>query len=138
MLHAISALTSALYPPAAATPRPAAPTESDPAVREAAAQFLTELFFGPLLAEARRAPFKADWIDGGQTESIFGEQLDQRIADRVALADRGLNDHVVRELSQHGKVRTAPPRTAPAGPGADRVAWPATLATQRLTEEPAA
>lgn len=137
MIQAIPALTSFLSARddvmAAAAPRPAK-AQADPAVREAAAQFLTELFFGPLLAEARKSPFGADWIDGGQTESIFGQQLDQRIADRVALADRGLNERIVAELSQHGKVRAAPARPVPPA-GSSQASWPAAVGARGAKQE---
>ncbi|MGE0481723.1 MAG: hypothetical protein AB7Q17_14755 [Phycisphaerae bacterium] len=59
------------------------------AVRQAAGQMLADLFFKPLLAEMRKLPFGKEFGGGGRTEEIFGEQLDQQIADRVAVADRG-------------------------------------------------
>lgn len=70
---------------------------SDPSVvKETAAQMLSELFFGPLLAEARKLPFGKTMFDGGQTESVFGERLDQQVADTVAASNIGL----VEDLAQ--------------------------------------
>ncbi len=72
---------------------------SDPLMkREAAAQLVSELFFGPLLAEMRRFPFGRDVACGGQTESAFGQQLDQRMADTVAASQPGLVDQFVQYL----------------------------------------
>jgi hypothetical protein len=79
------------------------PDTRDPAViRQAATQFLTELFFAPLLAEARQFPLGGELADGGRTEAIFGEQLDQRVADTVVASDRGLVEQMVRRLTQTG------------------------------------
>lgn len=77
----------------------------DPVVlRATAAQFTAELFLKPLLADVRRFPFGDELGRGGQTESIFGEQLDQRVADNVAAADRGLLRAMVRELTPRATV----------------------------------
>ncbi len=63
----------------------------DPGLRrEVAGQFAADLFFAPLLAEMRQFPLGRGLIDGGQTEAIFGQQLDQRVADRVALSSTRL------------------------------------------------
>jgi len=73
----------------------------DPAAaRLAASQMVSELFFKPLLAELRASSFGAPFIDGGQTESIFGEQLDQKLADTVAGRQRGLIDEIAAKLNQ--------------------------------------
>ncbi len=67
----------------------------DPAVaRQAAGQFLSELFFKPILSEMRRFPIGRELATGGYTESVFGEQLDQRLADGVALTEPGLTEAV--------------------------------------------
>lgn len=72
----------------------------DPAVAEqAATQLLSELFFVPLLAEMRQFPFGRELATGGQTESAFGQQLDQRVADLVAAGNNnGLREQIVRRL----------------------------------------
>ena len=78
----------------------------DPAViRQAASQMVSELFFKPLLAELRSSPFAAEFAHGGQTEAVFGEQLDERIADAVANADRGgLVDQLVTRLERAARA----------------------------------
>ena len=68
--------------------------------RLAATQMLSELFFKPLLAEARESSLGAAFIDGGQTESIFGERLDQKLADVVAGQQTGLIDEIAGELTR--------------------------------------
>jgi len=72
----------------------------DPRVAdEAAGKAVAELFFAPLLAEARELPFGRSLAYGGRTEEIFGERLDYRIADLVARADSsGLREQLADRL----------------------------------------
>lgn len=72
----------------------------DPAaVRQAASQLVSQLFFAPLLAEIRRLPFGRQIGHGGRAEEVFGEQLDLRMADAVASAAGGaLTKRIEREL----------------------------------------
>ncbi len=72
----------------------------DPAVaQQTAARLVSEQFFAPLLAEARKFPLGRDLVRGGQTESAFGEMLDTRLADAIAQRSAGgLIDHVARRL----------------------------------------
>ena len=80
----------------------------DPAVaRRTAAQFVSELFFKPILAEMRRFPIGRELATGGQTESVFGEQLDQRIADGVAAAEPGLVNAMLRNFRVGGHAAAA-------------------------------
>jgi Rod binding domain-containing protein len=73
----------------------------DPATaRLAAARMVSELFFKPLLAELRASSCGAPFVGGGQTESIFGEQLDQKLADTVASRQSGLIDGLAARLGQ--------------------------------------
>ncbi len=88
-------------------------THDPQTVQHAAGELLSELFFKPLLAEMRRFPFGRELATGGQTEAVFGEQLDQRIADSVAAADPGLLKQITRRLERKS-VRPA---------GADRTNW---------------
>lgn len=83
------------------------PTDPD-AVRETAVQMAADLFFAPLLAEMRRFPLGRELVDGGRTESVFGEQLDQRIADHVARSADGLVDRLVREFHRQGSAAASP------------------------------
>jgi hypothetical protein len=68
--------------------RPVDPTDPE-GVRATAGLMLAELAFKPMLAEMRKLPFGKGLFDGGRTEEIFGERLDQEIADTVAGADTG-------------------------------------------------
>lgn len=62
----------------------------DPRVRwDAAAQVASQLFFAPLLAEARQNSFGGPLADGGRVESAFGERLDLHISDIIARRDAG-------------------------------------------------
>lgn len=91
---ALAALTAIGRPPPA----------DDPVVtRETAAKLLSQLFFAPLLAEARKNPFGARFANGGRTEAIFGEQLDLRVADAVAGSGAGgVTAQIARRLTPGG------------------------------------
>ncbi len=79
----------------------------DPGVaRQAAGQFVSELFFKPLLSEMRHFPLGRELATGGYTESVFGEQLDQRLADAVTQAETALVSRVTDSLSR-GEVRVS-------------------------------
>lgn len=98
----------------------------DPAVvRQTASQFASQLFFAPLLAEVRKFPFGQEFATGGQTEAIFGEQLDQRVADAVTNSSPAL----VNEILSHFERQSGQP-----APGADRVSWPAQEQAQQVSE----
>jgi hypothetical protein len=58
-------------------------------LRQAAVQLTSQLFFAPLLAEVRKSPLGEKFGGGGRTEEVFGEQLDQRMADAVASRNPG-------------------------------------------------
>ena len=102
------------------------PDTHDPAVvRQTATQFLSELFFAPLLAEARQSPLGGDLANGGQTEAIFGQRLDQYLADSVAGADPSLVNQMVKRFEEQAR------RSAP---GNDRVSWPTRTQIQKPAE----
>ena len=67
-------------------------------IRFAASQLASELFFKPLLAEMRSFSFGTEYTHGGYTESVFSEQLDERIADAVATADRS---GLIKQIAKH-------------------------------------
>ena len=70
---------------------------------ETAAKLLSQLFFAPLLAEARKNPFGAKFANGGRTEAIFGEQLDIRVADAVAGSGAGgVTAQIAKQLTSRG------------------------------------
>lgn len=88
----------------------------DPAVvQQVAGQFLSELFFAPLLAEARQFPLGRELATGGRTEAIFGAQLDQRVADQVAAANPALLKQMTRYFDPHAEH---------VAPGTDQARWP--------------
>ncbi|MGE3180419.1 MAG: rod-binding protein [Phycisphaerae bacterium] len=89
--------------------------------REAATKMVSQLFFVPMLEAMRELPFGKEFGSGGRTEEIFGEQLDQQLADKIAKADRsGLVDLVERKISKRNDVQPAQEVT---GPGSEQVAW---------------
>lgn len=88
-------------------------------VRESAGQLVSELFLKPLLAEMRKFPFGREFATGGRTEAIFGEQLDERVADAVATSTPGLTSRIMQDLQ---------PRSTAAGMA--RATWPVQIQTQ--------
>lgn len=97
---------------------------ADPAlVRQTASQLVSQLFFQPMLAEMRKLPFGGEIGKGGRGEEVFGEQLDQRVADAVADTTAGaLKATIARALSRSGDA--APAVSTPAGPIAAQTTWP--------------
>lgn len=82
--------------------------EKDPRqVREAAAMLTSELFFAPMLAEMRKLPFGKEFGGGGRTEEVFGEQLDQRMADAIARADGSLTTQIADRLTRGSRAVAA-------------------------------
>ena len=102
----------------------------DPSViRDVAAQMVSELFFVPMLAEMRTFPFGNEFGHGGRGEAVFGEQLDQRVADVVASAGHGgLVEQIAKRLerAQH----SPPPSQGADGDGADPTRSADTLLAQ--------
>jgi len=79
------------------------------AAREAAAMMTSQLFFAPLLAEMRKTPFGREFGHGGRMEDALGEQLDIRIADLAARADKGLTTQLASKLiRKSGRLPTPP------------------------------
>lgn len=79
------------------------PTDKQ-AIRNAATLLVSQLFFAPLLAEARELPFGGSIGDGGRGEEVFGEQLDQRLADLIAGSAPGLTSQIEAKLAGRGGV----------------------------------
>lgn len=75
--------------------------EQQPAdkTREAAQDLVSIAFLLPLLKQARQDPFRSDLFHGGQGEEIFGAQLDEKIAGRMAQSMKlPLADAVYRQF----------------------------------------
>lgn len=89
--------------------------------REAvASQLVSEMAFKPMLAEMRKFPLGNDMFSGGRGEEVFGERLDERLADIVAGQSNGLTRDIADRLKPRGAV--APNEKAqPVGPPA--AAW---------------
>lgn len=74
--------------------------DDDKKLREVAGQLVAQTFFVPLLKQARDSVFKIDMFHGGFGEDAFGSQLDQELADRMAMRNGvGLIDAIVDRYS---------------------------------------
>ncbi|MDX2198352.1 MAG: hypothetical protein SF069_05200 [Phycisphaerae bacterium] len=70
-----------------------------PKAMEAAQKIVSQLFFLPVVESMRDFPFGKGVGYGGRTEDAFGQQLDVRIADVMAGADRsGLVEKMARKF----------------------------------------
>lgn len=102
-------------------------SSADPAlIRQTASQLVSQLFFQPMLAEMRKLPFGGEIGQGGRGEEVFGEQLDQRVADAVADTTAGsLKQTIEQALSNSETADALPTRaTPPSGPIAEKATWP--------------
>lgn len=79
------------------SPQRAAPPSSAESTHGAAVGLASELFFKPLLAELREAQKELPFGGGGRGEEVFGERLDEQLADRIAASDPG---GIVRKLGK--------------------------------------
>jgi hypothetical protein len=76
-------------------------TPVDPRARDAAAKLVSQLFYIPMLQEMRSFSFGKELGSGGRGEEVFGEQLDIRLADAMARADRGgAVDQIARQIQK--------------------------------------
>ena len=111
-------------------------------IQRTAAQMVSELFYVPMLAEMRSFPFGEEFGNGGHGEAVFGEQLDQRVADIVAsTGEGGLVDQVARYLeemqhspAQRGKAVGGSQTQQSADALLPQVSW---LTLQQAQETPA-
>ncbi len=68
-------------------------------INEIADQFVATTFFYPLLQQVSDSPFKTDRFDGGFTEQVFRQQLNERLADNIAAGHKiSISSAVGRQL----------------------------------------
>lgn len=109
-----------------------------PEAREAvAAQMVSEMAFKPMLAEMRKFPLGNEMFSGGRGEEVFGERLDEQLADIVAGQSGGLTREIAGHLIPPGE--STPLDTAAAdSASAPETAWwqhlPQRLATPTTGE----
>jgi len=74
-------------------------------LRKSSQQLVATTFVMPMLAQMREDPFKSDLFHGGQTEDIFGQQIDTILAERiVAKADFSIVDAVYRTIAERASM----------------------------------
>lgn len=75
-------------------------------LREAAEKFVSTSMIMPLFSQLRASPLAENPFNGGRAESVFQQQLDQVMADRIAGATRfDLVDAVHQQLSRAAKAQ---------------------------------
>jgi hypothetical protein len=74
-------------------------------LRKSSEQLVATTFIMPMLAQMRDDPFKSDLFHGGQTEDIFGQQMDTILAERiVAKADFSIVDALYRTIAERASL----------------------------------
>ncbi|QDU72364.1 hypothetical protein [Mucisphaera calidilacus] len=85
--------------------------EMESAVREASEKLVSGMFIEPILQQVRNGPFKSEMFSGGMAGDMFGAQLDNLMAMRMAKASNWpIVDQLVHQL-MGGRV---PVQSAPA------------------------
>lgn len=102
------------------------PTDKQ-SVRGAATLLVSQLFISPLLAKARELPFGGEVGNGGRGEEVFGEQLDQRLADLIAANLPGLTSQIESKLTRNKSAAADAPQPVQAS-------WPAELQRVQTSE----
>jgi hypothetical protein len=93
-------------------------------VRRTAGQLVSEMVYVPVLAQMREFPFGQEIGQGGRGEAVFGEQLDLRIADAVALSQRGgLVDTIARRLEPASAASAASSAESTGGVAPPASSW---------------
>jgi Rod binding domain-containing protein len=67
--------------------KPAAPSAKggdNPALRKAFDQFVGQTFYGQMLQEMRKSQGEVAYMNGGQAEKIFTQQLDQMLTKKMS------------------------------------------------------
>jgi Rod binding domain-containing protein len=77
---------------------PTAPTQHDKLVHNARV-WVAQTFFGQMLKQMRESPFKSDLFNGGRGGEAFANQLDQRLAERMANGRVG--EKLVKSIVKH-------------------------------------
>jgi len=78
--------------------------QRDEEVYEAAQQLVSSAFVAPLLAHAREIAKQNDMFYGGSTEDLFGQRMDQMLADKIVASSRfPMVDAVYREITTRGR-----------------------------------
>lgn len=73
-------------------------------IRLAAQQLVATTLLKPIFSQIRQDPFKSDLFNGGRTEKIFGEQLDNILADRMVKKQGfGLVDSVYNNFMKNAQ-----------------------------------
>lgn len=85
-----------------ASPQPAKPkpTAAQGEVKEAFTDFVGQTFYGQMLKALRQSVGKAPYFDGGQTEEIFRNQLDQVLSEKLSEASADTFSGPMFELFQ--------------------------------------
>jgi Rod binding domain-containing protein len=78
--------------------------------------WVAQTFYGEMLKQMRNSPFKSDLFDGGRGGEAFANQLDQKLAERMASGHAGdrLVQAIVRKIEHnpHSQIGPSPLRSS--------------------------
>ena len=87
------------------------PANHDKLVKSARV-WVAQTFYGEMLKQMRDSPFKSDLFNGGRGGEAFANQLDQKLAERMASGHAGdqLVRAIVRKIEHNPKAEIGPSR----------------------------
>jgi peptidoglycan hydrolase FlgJ len=97
---AISSLSSAHLPSAAVANAGSQSVSEKAAAEQKFNEVLGEVMFGTMLKTVRQAKHKPAYFYGGRTEEVFGQQLDQLLAEKISKTSAGRLGNSLGSLDQ--------------------------------------
>jgi len=77
-------------------------------------KWVSQTFYGEMLKEMRKSPFKSKIFDGGDGGQAFTEMFDQQLADKMSKgAGRSLVDSIVNKIEAGRAYKKAGAKPAP-------------------------
>ena len=94
------AAQNALHSPPVKAKAPSSSAAADPKLRQAFDAFVGEAFFAQTLKSMRKTLGKPAYFHGGRAEEVFGQQLDQILAEKIGKNNAGRMANSLGSLNQ--------------------------------------
>jgi len=115
---------------AVSRPKSSGNENHDKLVKEAE-KWVSQTFYGEMLKQMRKSPFKSKIFDGGEGGQAFTEMFDQQLADKMSKgAGRKLVDSIVNKI-EAGRAYGAASKN-PKNPDLRRTSEPASAVKHRV------
>jgi peptidoglycan hydrolase FlgJ len=99
-MSAISSLSSTRLPSAAVAEAGNTSLSDKAAAKEKFGEVLGEVMYGTMLKTVRQANHKPAYVYGGRGEEVFGQQLDQVLAEKIGKSTAGRLGGALGSLDQ--------------------------------------